>query len=102
MDRLHYWKLGKPVVKLDAFCSQGFLHPRGVLKFLIGLEMDFPRRLIETLQCSQEQGNIESEFSLSADGSRRFLQGKIHKSLIDFIMSLHIIGPTKRRDGLGK
>jgi hypothetical protein len=49
LDRLHHWKLGKPVVKLDAFCRQSFLHPRGVLKFLIGLETDSPRRLIETL-----------------------------------------------------
>jgi hypothetical protein len=102
MDRLHHWKLSKPVVKLNPFCGQGLLYPRGILKFLIGLIIDFSGRLIEAPQLFQEVGEIGSGFSPSAERLRRFLQSEVHKSLVDFIFSLHIIGPPIGRDGLGK
>jgi hypothetical protein len=46
IDRLHHRKLSKPVKELHPFGGQGFLHPEGMLKFSIGLEMDFLRFII--------------------------------------------------------
>jgi hypothetical protein len=50
MDRLYHWKSGEPVVKFHAPCAQGFLHPGGILTFLIGLIMHLSRGLIEAIQ----------------------------------------------------